>query len=251
MSRKTRRYSALAVGIGLLSVVACTDAPTIPQATDEDAVSFKKGGGGGGGNKDIAVTLDTFTLGHLGSENGALPAAIQKTGNRLWMRLPKKGKPPQNPPRLCVALPEPFWTSPDTTDWHDFKTDPATNGGTGGCYASVTLHTRDHRPVGEGLFTQEVDTTITAGGKIQLSEITAPGDWRLIFDTGADNPDTSQIGKGVCVDHPDVDTWKVYNGCEVDGVTVDDVIQLWRVTEVWTHVADFTMPFSFIVTRVQ
>lgn len=243
--RRLGTRAVMAAATVALFGVACTDAPTNPQLTEDHRIDLKRGGGGGG-NKDIAVDLSAFT-GGLGSLHGPLPAAIQKTGNRLWMRLPKNGKPPANPPGLCVTLP-----TPDTTysqdDLDDFIAGGGSIGGTT-CYTNVTLHTRDHRPQGDGLFTQAVGAAITAGGKIQLTEITTAGDWRLIFDTGAGNPDTTEIGKGICVDHPDADTWTVSNGCMVDSVPVDDVIQLWRVTSVWTQVADFTMPFSFTAER--
>jgi hypothetical protein len=229
---------------------ACGEAPT-GTAAGNQALMLKKGGGKPPpAEQDIPVELHGFVGGVSSYGDRNLPADV-KTDGRLWMVM-EPGRRDPDPLRLCVDLPAPTAVL-SSSDLDDFVAAGAVIGAEN-CFTSITLHTRDESVAG-GLYSQEPGTSLLAGGKIVLKDLASSRknswEWRLLFDTGGGNPDQSQAGRGVCVDRHDVDNWTVRNGCDVGGVVADDMIELWRVSGAWTHVADFQIPFRLEATRAQ
>jgi hypothetical protein len=250
------RLLVIVVATATLAVLtaACGDSPASP-AEDILSPTLAKGGvpgappGDDPAPKDIPVQLSA-NYGGIYEESCDVLIGDIELGGRFWMSLnPKRNE--TDPPKLCVALPDPTVVHPEAVDhWAEFL-DLAGPIGIPFCIPDFAIHTREE---GEpGLYDMLTGATVTAGGKIALDEFSTKDgtwEWRLIWDTSSGNPDQSEYGLGVCVTRIDSGTWRVHNECDDLGVDTD--IELWRVSrEVgWKHVADFDMPFSFTLTEV-
>jgi hypothetical protein len=111
--------------------------------------------------------------------------------------------------------------------------------------SDVTLHTRNAEG---GMYTMEENSILVDGGKIGFNEY-GNGDsweWRLLFDTRVDGVADDL---GLCITHPDADSWLVTAEPGACDGAVDDVTELWRVQRgVFTHVADFHTAMRLSVT---
>lgn len=252
-------YLATATASMGFIAMACGDSPTFP-GDDSAGPALAKGGLPGKPppdappSSDIPVQL-TGDYGGMYQDNGDILVGDVEVGGRLWMSQdPKRNE--TDLPKLCVILPDPIppYNEGQLTEFE------ALAGPIGNefCIDDFAIHTRDETE--PGLYDMADGQTIMAGGKIALDEFSSKDgswEWRLIFDTSKGNGDQSEYGKGVCVTRDDADTWRVYNGCSVDvgGVleVVDSDIELWRVSRDvgWLHIANFDMPFSFTLSRVQ
>ena len=246
-----------ATAVAAAFLLACGDSPTFPEA-DLDGPSLAKGGQPGKPppppdpeepTGDIPVKLIAGTGGVYPQGGDVLLGEVEVSG-RFWMSLnPKKNE--TETPKLCVVLPTPT-TTHDDDHWAEFVTlaDLADPIETELCIGDFAIHTRDE--AAPGLYDLPNDQTIVAGGKIALDEFSTKNgswEWRLIWDTSSGNLDDTEYGLGVCVTREDTDTWRVHNECD----EVDSDMELWRVSRDvgWNHVADFEMPFSFSLARVQ
>lgn len=177
------------------------------------------------------------------------------TSGALWVISdPLKGKNEANTRRICADLTQPVQVH-SSTDLADFES--LAGADLANVCSYFTLHTRDESA--PGLYNLAPGARIVAGGKFVLKEFGPKHDnweWRLLLDspTVPTVPPGPNIGQGVCIDRVDAATWTVLNGCVAGAVSVDDVVELWRMSftsgEV-THVADFTLPFAFSVNAIE
>lgn len=261
------KLRTLAFMISAAALAGCGETTTDPVAEDPE---FAKGGSSGG-QSGFAVVLSEWE-GAIAGPVGGVVAEVTNDG-RLYVETEGGGKGKNASPgqELCVDLSQVSLVV-DQGALDVFEQQVALDGSSMEDVCTVvTMHTRNH--INEGRMSgQEVDAIEHSGGKIVLKDFATGSDsweWRLIWDApsnGAD-PEATDIGQGVCIDHPDDATWHVYNdddvagdlstSCTARGIAVDNVAELWRVyrektkppTWVWVHVADFVVPFRFTVTR--
>jgi len=243
-----------------LVVMACGEAPVGPEAGNLDlAPAFAKGGEPGGGGKpeppsadiplevvfeDVARGIRSDGLGSYVHGTGFVSAVIRDIGTLYFQTFIGRRKDPVLR-GVTVDLGS-MVNEFSHSDLEDFQA--AVGPGWPVLTSNVTLHTRD---ADGGMYAMEEGSTLVDGGKIVLEDI-GGGDWewRLLFDrrvgTGYDGLDRV----GLCITHPDADTWLVTADAGACGGAVDGVTELWRVQGgVFTHVADFNTPMHLTLER--
>jgi hypothetical protein len=239
-----------------LAVTACGEEPTGPETAGLGSVpAFAKPPGtpGGGGNPagDIALEV-VFTDGADNIRSDGNPiyvheqefvSAIIRPNGMLYFQSwkGKRKNPVLRGVTVDLGSPDAVFNPDDLaafaadvgSEWPVFTSD-------------VTLHTRD---TNGGLYTMDVGSTLVDGGKIGFNDY---GDgnaweWRLLFDARADGV-ADRVG--LCLTHPDADTWLVTADAEACNGAVDGVTELWRVEgSIFTHVADFNTPMHLTLNR--
>lgn len=253
---KTERRCRWLIPLLALAVPACGEEPTGPDLGDLDLVpAFAKPAGkpGGGGKpaKDIPLTV-VFADGADGIRSDGNPvyvhkqefvSAVIRTNGMLYFQAfdGKKRDPVLRGVTVDLSSPGDV-LSPD--DLADFEADVGPDWPV--FTSEVTLHTRD---ANGGLFTMAIGSTLVDGGKIGFNDYGDGGawEWRLLFDSRVDGV-ADRVG--VCLTHPDSDTWLVMADAVACDGAVDGVTELWRVQgSTFTHVADFNTPMHLTLNR--
>jgi hypothetical protein len=220
----------------------------------------------------IEVEASEWT-GNVWSPTGAVLGEITMDGRFLANTAPpSKGKNTPPAQEVCVNLSNVIAIQDQANYalFADQVNEDATSTGMASVCSEVTMHTRDHSNKGKmpGIAEGSVEYS---GGKIVLKDFATGKDsweWRIIWDAVPDyaDPDATDLGQGVCIDHPDTDTWYVYNdddldddsidSCAAQELAIDNVVELWRFHSerpnlfYWVHVAEFVLPFRFKVTKL-
>ena len=253
---KTREKCRWLLALLVLTVTACGEEPTGPEAGDLDLVGAlaKPGGKPGGGGKpagDIALDVvfadETDRIRSDGNltyvHKQDFVSAIIRTNGMLYFQAfaGKRKDPVLRGVTVDLGSPKGAVLSPD--DLLDFEADVGPEWPV--FTSDVTLHTRD---ANGGLHTMAVGSSIVDGGKIGFNDYgDGSWEWRLLFDSRVDGV-ADRIG--LCATHPDLDTWLVTADGEACAGEVDGVTELWRVQgSVFTHVADFNTPMHLTLTR--
>lgn len=266
----------------VFALAACAERPTAPEVADllpETAFGKpdgKPGGGGkpsgGGEDYDLLVQLadgsdgirsDLESGGEYASDryiHGESLVSAQIRTNGMFYFQAFDGKRKDVPLRgvtVDLGSPAAVWSQADLDEFQrevirvETDEDPDYDGWP--VFTSdVTLHTRN---TDGGMYTMGIGSTLVDGGKIGLNDYGDGGswEWRLLFDTrtdvdgnGVEEPDNL----GLCVTHPDADTWFVTAEAGACGGAVDGVTELWRVADgAFVHVADFDTPMHLILRR--
>jgi hypothetical protein len=263
METKERRWWLLV--LPLLAITACGEEPTGPEDTElvPVAVFGKPDGPPGGGkpqppSEDILLRVVFEDVGTGIRSDGDpeyvdgedfVSAVIRDNGMLYFQAFGGKKKDEDDPARrdVEVELELPPWEVFEVDHLNSLKDALVEAGDSWPVFASdVTLHTRD---ASGGMYTMGVGTTLLDAGKIGFNDY-GNWEWRLLFGARIETPEggVDHYEDGLCITHPDADTWVVRNygeDCAFDGVT-----QLWRVQDGdFIHVADFTTPMHLTLTR--
>jgi len=243
-----------------LVVMACGEAPAGPEIGDLALMrTFAKDGGkpGGGGKpepssadiplevvfEDGANGIRSDGLGSYVDGEAFVSAVIRDIGTLYFQTF--TGKRRDSVLRGVTVDLSALVNEFSHSDLEDFQ---ATVGSDWPVFTSdVTLHSRD---ADGGMYTMAVGSTLVDGGKIVLKD---PGggdwEWRLLFDSRV----SGQYDRvGLCITHPEADSWVVAAEAGACDGTVDSVTELWRVqVGVFIHVADFNTPMHMHLSAIR
>ena len=259
MKKNHRCWWALA--LPGLALMACGEAPVGPEDAGLDmAHAFAKPDGkpGGGGKPEApsgdiplevvfdetASSVGSDDLGAYVHEDAFVSAVIRDNGMLYFQSFDGKRRFRDQARGVTVDLSQQL----DVHSQDDLDEFKAAVGDAWPVFTSdVTLHTRN---ADGGMYTMADGTTLVDGGKIGFNDY-GDGDsweWRLLFDTRVGN---TADGVGLCITHPDADTWFVTtNGTDCGDPRVDSVAELWRVRNgVFVLVADFEVPLHLEATQ--
>jgi hypothetical protein len=264
---KTNRCWLIALAV--LALTACEERPTEPEDAElvPVAVFGKPDGPPGGGkpqppSEDIPLRVFFHEDGTgIRSDGDPEPeyvhgqdfvsAIIRDNGMLFFQAFDGKKKDEDDPARRDVEV------NLELTPWEIFEPDHLNAfknalveaGDSWPVFTSdVTLHTRDSSG---GMYTMVEGTTLLDAGKIGFNDYgDASWEWRLLFGARVETPEggVDHYEDGLCITHPDEDTWVVRNygeDCAFEGVT-----ELWRLWDGdFIHVADFTTPMHLTLTK--